>query len=106
MMVAVFSLAGIPPFAGFFSKFFILAASASTGEYVLVFIALLNTVVSLYYYLLIVKAMFINAPEESPVGRVGMDAYHRLSLLLCVAGVLCVGVFSGVFDYILQRVNG
>ena len=59
MMLSVFSLAGIPPFAGFFSKFFIFAASASQGDYVLVSIALINTIISLYYYLLIVKAMFI-----------------------------------------------
>ena len=56
MMIALFSLAGIPPFAGFFSKFFIFAAAAQQGYYVLVFIALLNTIISLYYYLRVVKA--------------------------------------------------
>lgn len=65
MMLALFSLAGIPPFAGFFSKFFIFAAAAEQGFYVLVFIALLNTIISLYYYLLVVKAMFINKTEEA-----------------------------------------
>ena len=51
MTLALFSLAGIPPFAGFFSKFFIFMAAFNSGFHLLVFIALINTVVSLYYYL-------------------------------------------------------
>ena len=66
MTLSLFSLAGIPPFAGFFSKFFIFAAAFKEGFHLLVFIALLNTVISLYYYLLVVKAMFIT-PGEHPV---------------------------------------
>ena len=66
MMLAMFSLAGIPPFAGFFSKFFIFFyAAAEQGFYILVLIALINTVISLYYYLLVVKAMFIKQDECS-----------------------------------------
>ena len=53
MTLSLFSLAGIPPFAGFFSKFFIFAAAFKEGFHLLVFIALLNTVISLYYYLLV-----------------------------------------------------
>ena len=59
MMLAMFSLGGIPPFAGFFSKFFIFSAAAEQGFYVLVLIAVINTIISLYYYLLVVRAMFI-----------------------------------------------
>ena len=58
MTLALFSLAGIPPFAGFFSKFFIFAAAFESGFHLLVFIALINTILSLYYYLKIVKAMY------------------------------------------------
>ncbi|MDR2679438.1 MAG: NADH-quinone oxidoreductase subunit N, partial [Tannerella sp.] len=60
MTVALFSLAGIPPLGGFFSKFFIFMSAFEAGFEALVFIALINTVISLYYYLLIVKAMYIN----------------------------------------------
>ena len=63
MTLALFSLGGIPPFAGMFSKFFVFMAALEQGSawaYVIVFIALINTVISLYYYLLIVKAMYIN----------------------------------------------
>ena len=100
MMIALFSLGGIPPFAGFFSKFFIFAAAAAKGDYVLVFIALVNTVVSLYYYLLIIKAMFINEAEGEGLGAIRTDGYNRLSLTLCTAAVLTVGILSGIYGYI------
>ena len=96
MTLALFSLAGIPPFAGFFSKFFVFA-SALEGFHVLVFIALINTVISLYYYLLVVKAMFIN-PNDSPVAAFRSDCSTRISLVLCLAGVLLLGIISSVYD--------
>jgi NADH-quinone oxidoreductase subunit N len=97
MMLALFSLAGIPPFAGFFSKFFIFSAAAQQGFYVLVFIALLNTIISLYYYLLIVKAMFLNK-SENPIEPIKSDTAIRISLVICVAGIILAGLFSGIFD--------
>jgi NADH-quinone oxidoreductase subunit N len=100
MMIAVFSLAGIPPFAGFFSKFFIFAAAAAKGEYLLVFIALANTVVSLYYYLLIVKALFINQADEHAPSKIHTDNYNKISLALCTAAVLMTGLVSGIYEYI------
>lgn len=100
MMVAVFSLAGIPPFAGFFSKFFIFASAASQGDYVLLVIALLNTVISLYYYLLIVKAMFINQPDTDSVGRIRTDGYNSLSLVICTGAIIAVGIASCIYQYI------
>jgi len=98
----VFSLGGIPPFAGFFSKFFIFMAAASKGEFLLVFIALLNTVVSLYYYLLIVKAMFINEREPEAVARFSMDGYNKASMVICTLGILLVGILS----YFYQSIGG
>ena len=99
MTLALFSLAGIPPFAGFFSKFFIFAAAFKEGFHLLVFIALLNTVISLYYYLLVVKAMFL-PPGEHPVPPFRSDRGTRLSLALCTAGVLLLGIASVVYDSI------
>ena len=99
MMIALFSLAGIPPFAGFFSKFFIFAAAAQQGYYVLVFIALLNTIISLYYYLRVVKAMFINKNEQ-PIARFNSDNYSRISLVVCSAGILLAGILSVVYENI------
>lgn len=101
MMLAVFSLGGIPPFAGFFSKFFIFMSAAAKGQYVLVFIALLNTVISLYYYLLIVKAMFINKHgDNAVVTAFKTDNYNRVSLVLCTAGILALGLLSCVYTHI------
>ena len=97
MTLALFSLAGIPPFAGFFSKFFIFASAFEEGFHVLVFIALINTVISLYYYLLVVKAMFI-VPNDSPIASFRSDSSTRISLVLCLAGVIVLGLVSTVFD--------
>ena len=97
MMIALFSLAGIPPFAGFFSKFFIFVSAAQMGFYVLVFIALLNTIISLYYYLLVVKAMFINK-NDAPIEKFRSDNYMRLSLVVCSAGIILLGILSVVYD--------
>lgn len=98
-MLALFSLAGIPPLAGFFGKFFLFTAVAESGFYTLLLIAVLNTVISLYYYLLVVKAMFINK-SESPVPAIASDGAMRFSLLLAVTGILVLGFYSPVFDYI------
>ena len=97
MMLSLFSLAGIPPFAGFFSKFFIFAAAFQAGYHLLVFIALLNTVISLYYYLLIVKAMFIT-PNETPLKTINTDNYTKLSLIICTVGIIALGIFSIIYD--------
>ncbi|MDR0428038.1 MAG: NADH-quinone oxidoreductase subunit N [Dysgonamonadaceae bacterium] len=100
MMLAVFSLGGIPPFAGFFSKFFIFMAAAEQGEYLLVFIALLNTVISLYYYLLIIKAMFIKEENPNNLSRFSIDNYNKVSLVICTAGIFVIGFISLIYEYI------
>lgn len=99
MMLALFSLAGIPPLAGFFSKIFIFMAAADQGFYVLVFIALLNTIISLYYYLLVVKAMFINKSDE-PIEQIKSDFPLKLTLVVCTIGIIAIGLFSSIYSQI------
>ena len=102
MTLALFSLGGIPPFAGMFSKFFVFMAAleqGSTWAYAIVFIALINTVISLYYYLLIVKAMYINK-NENPLPAFKSDCNTRLALAICTLGVALFGVCSYVYDWI------
>jgi NADH-quinone oxidoreductase subunit N len=102
MTLALFSLAGIPPFAGMFSKFFVFMAAAQQGSalaYAVVFVALVNTVVSLYYYLLIVKAMYIRE-AENPLPTFRTDTSTKIALALCTAGILLFGVCSCIYEWI------
>ena len=100
MTLCLFSLAGIPPFAGFFSKFFIFSAAFHSGWWITVFIALVNTVISLYYYLLVVKAMYIEEPEEglSPVPTFRVQGTNRLCMAICLVGVCVLGLLSFIYE--------
>ena len=102
MTLALFSLAGIPPFAGMFSKFFVFMAGVQNGDpmaYFVVFIALVNTVVSLYYYLLIVKAMYITKTDE-PLPTFQSDECTKIALGVCTAGIALFGVVSCIYEWI------
>ncbi len=99
MLLGLFSLAGIPPFAGFFGKFFLFSAAAEKGFYLLVTIALLNTIISLYYYLMVVKAMFINK-SDNPIEIFRSDFPTRLALGICIAGIVIMGFASIIFEVI------
>ncbi|PJB12882.1 MAG: NADH-quinone oxidoreductase subunit N [Flavobacteriales bacterium CG_4_9_14_3_um_filter_40_17] len=101
MMLALFSLAGIPPVAGFFGKFFLFTAAASKGYYLLVFIAVVNVTISLYYYLLVVRAMFIRT-NESAIPYFKNKIYMRLGLIIAAAGILVLGLYSPLYDYIYE----
>lgn len=104
MMLALFSLAGIPPVAGFFGKFFLFAAAASKGYYLLVFLAVVNVTISLYYYLLVVRAMFIRK-NENPIPFFNNKIYMRLGLIISVLGILVLGLYSPLYDYIFELSN-
>ena len=107
MMLAMFSLGGIPPFAGFFSKFFIFVGACHQGSvaiYVLVLIALVNTIISLYYYLLVVKAMFLRQ-DDCVIPTIKSHWTERLGLILCVAGVILIGLVSCIYAYINGTVD-
>jgi NADH-quinone oxidoreductase subunit N len=99
MTLALFSLAGIPPVAGFFGKFFLFTAAAEKGYYLLVLIAVLNTIISLFYYLLVVKAMFINK-SDNPIAKFRSDFSTRLALGVCIAGIVITGFASVIFEAI------
>lgn len=99
MMLSLFSLAGIPPVAGFFGKFFLFTSAASGGYFWLVFIAVLNATISLYYYLLVVKAMFINK-NDNPIEPFRSDVSTRMGLLICTAGIVVLGFYNAVYELI------
>lgn len=104
MMLGLFSLAGIPPVAGFFGKFFLFTAAASKGYYLLVFLAVVNVTISLYYYLLVVRAMFIRKSED-PIPFFKNKIYMRLGLMITVLGILVLGLYSPLYDYIFELSN-
>lgn len=104
MMLALFSLAGIPPVAGFFGKFFLFTAAASKGFYVLVFIGVVNVTISLYYYLVVVRAMFLRKSDQA-IPFFKSKIYMRLGLIISVIGILALGLYSPIYDYIFELSN-
>jgi NADH-quinone oxidoreductase subunit N len=105
LTISLFSLAGIPPTAGFFGKFFLLMAGAGQGNYILITIAALNMVVSLYYYLKIVKAIFMDS-SENPIKKLIITSSPKLALFICVAGIFLTGLISYVYEYIFSMSIG
>ena len=99
LTIAMFSLAGVPPTAGFFGKFFLLMAGAAKGNYWLIGIAALNMVVSFYYYLRVVKTIFMEENPQ-PIEKLAIPGASRLALYICLAGMLIAGLASCVYDYI------
>ncbi len=101
MMLALFSLAGIPPVAGFFGKFFLFTAAASQGLYLLVFIAVVNVTISLYYYLLVVRAMFLRKSDDA-IPYFKNKLSMKIGLAIAVVGVLFIGLYSPIYAYIFE----
>ncbi|MHB8258808.1 MAG: NADH-quinone oxidoreductase subunit N [Bacteroidia bacterium] len=102
--LSMFSLAGIPPTAGFFGKMFLVTAGASKGNYALIGFAALNMVISLYYYLRVVRAIFIEE-NETPIPKVIGSLSAKLGLLICFIGIIITGFASGLYQYILEIMN-
>lgn len=101
--LALFSLAGIPPTAGFFGKLFLITAGASNGNYFFITVAALNLVVSLYYYLRVIRAMFMDKNEQ-PIERITMHHSTKLGMIICGGGIVLTGLLSWVYDYIIRLI--
>jgi NADH-quinone oxidoreductase subunit N len=105
LAIALFSLAGIPPTAGFFAKFFLLMEGASTGNFGVVGFAAANMVISFYYYLKLVKLMFMDEGDDS-IGKISVAWESKLALFLCTAGILITGVAGVVYDSLFALISG
>jgi len=99
LTISLFSLAGIPPTAGFFGKFFLIMAGAGKGNYVFITIAALNMIISLYYYLNVVKAMFMDA-NENPIEKLSVNTLPKLAMIVCMLGIISIGFIHPIYDYI------
>jgi NADH-quinone oxidoreductase subunit N len=105
LAIALFSLAGIPPTAGFFAKFFLLMEGASAGNFGVVAFAAANMVISFYYYLRLVKLMFMDEGDDS-IGKISVAWESKLALFLCTAGILITGVAGVVYDSLFALISG
>ena len=103
MALAVLSLAGVPPMAGFFGKFYIFMVGWQSGAEWLVVVAVLTTVISLYYYLGLLKAMFLDEPTETT--PITIPTSTGTGLVLTTAGILIVGIFPGLVLSIFERIS-
>ncbi len=96
MMVFVFALAGIPPTAGYMSKFILFSSTIESGLVWLAVIAILNSALSLYYYARIVKYMYF-LPASG--GKVSEPVPYAIAIILALAGVLVIGIWPEPFVY-------
>jgi len=99
LTIALFSLAGVPPTAGFFGKLFLMMAGAAKGNYGIIIFAALNMVISFYYYLRVVKAIFMDQ-NETPIEKISVPAVSKIAMYICVLGIVVTGIASIVYDYI------
>jgi NADH-quinone oxidoreductase subunit N len=100
LSLAMVSLAGIPPLAGFFGKFLLLKAvieqgAANPGYYCLAFTALAGVVISLYYYFGVIRAIYWSK-DASDLSPIALSAPAKVSIWVCIAGMFWIGLFPSV----------
>ena len=95
MLLALVSLAGLPPLAGFFGKFTLLVAVVNNGYTWLALIASANIVVSVYYYMVIAKKMYVDVPRSTE--HIAFPMHLRVLLGVAMVGIVVLGMFPGMF---------
>ena len=100
MLVALLSLGGIPPLAGFFGKLYLFAAAAESGQLLLVVVGAINALLALYYYLIVLKVIYLGQPKDEATFPISRP--YVFALWLCSIGVIMVGVIAGPFVQIAQ----
>tara|TARA_B100001559_G_scaffold19214_1_gene15907 strand:+ start:37 stop:438 length:402 start_codon:yes stop_codon:yes gene_type:complete len=103
MMVILFSLAGIPPLAGFFAKFYIFLAVIEQSMYFLAIIGLLSTVVAAFYYLRIIKIIYFDPEKEMyeknhPIGL-------KITLILSTIFIIAYFIYPRGLTEIVSKIN-
>lgn len=97
--LAMFSLAGIPPLAGFMGKFLLFSAAAGNGHYILVAIAVANAVVSFYYYMQLVKQAYIVDPE-GPAAPIVLSGAEKAWMWILAGLLLVLGLCPTLIGYL------
>jgi NADH-quinone oxidoreductase subunit N len=98
LMISIFSLAGIPPTIGFTAKLFVFLAAMERGYFTLVLIAMINVVISLYYYLLVLKAAYLLKPDVA-VSKIHLSHSAKVLTIALIVVMMGVGIFPG---YVLE----
>ncbi len=102
LLVALLSLAGMPPLAGFVSKFYVFAAAVQSDLIWLAFVGVLNSIIGLYYYLTVLKVVYLyrSEHEEAPIAVPGA---YRMALAVSVFAIVLLGALSGPwFDWAVE----
>jgi NADH-quinone oxidoreductase subunit N len=103
MLIFLLSLAGVPPLAGFIGKLYIFIAAIKEGLYVLITVGLINIVISMYYYLIVVKKMYVNEPHDRSPLKVSGPI--KVVVYVCLAGTLAIGVYpQPVTDWVVSAI--
>ena len=99
LAISLFSLAGIPPTAGFFGKLYLIMAGAGAAEIWFIVLVVLNLVVSLYYYLRVVRAVFMDT-NEAPLEKITISNIPKMVLIFCSAATILIGLIGWIYEYI------
>lgn len=94
LLVAFLSLAGMPPLAGFVAKVYVFAAAVQSGWVWLAFVGVLNAIIGLYYYLIVLKVVYLYRSEDEDT-PIAVPRPYGIALGVCVAAILLIGIFSG-----------
>ncbi|MBG7610188.1 MAG: NADH-quinone oxidoreductase subunit N [Anaerolineae bacterium] len=94
MLVAFLSLAGMPPFGGFMAKVLVFAAAVEAGWVWLAFVGVLNSIIGLYYYLVVLKHVYLHRSESESI-PVPLPRSYRIALTVLSAGIILLGAFFG-----------
>ncbi len=102
MSIFMFSLAGIPPFAGFMGKFYIFSAAIKSGYVVLAIIGVINSVISVYYYLRVTVVMYMKQPSRE-FAPLSLSPYIILALIITIWGTIHLGIFPSRIIELAQK---
>lgn len=94
LLIALLSLGGVPPFSGFIGKLLVIGASIQANLVWLAFLAVVTSVIGLYYYLNVLRIAFVGQPVQSPA-QLSMTAPWQVAIVVCIVGIFLLGIVIG-----------
>lgn len=102
LLAALLSLGGIPPFAGFVGKIILFSAAMQVNMAWLAIIGILNSIIALYYYLVVLKVAYLDRTEGDETGLL-ISGSSRIAIILCIIGIMAVGILFAPWFTVAQR---